>query len=200
MSSVGKKEIVDKRRQQLKEAAYRVVSKKGYNNFTIRDIAKEAGLSNGLVHYYFKDKEELLLSLLTEMNRKLKKNTISVLKNINDPIKKMKAFLRLAFEQVVTEKEYYYVIIDFWSQANRNERMRKANIKLFDSYNEMLTVIIQEGIEKKIFFVKDMKYTVIVIISLMQGLITHYSIDSESFDYDNYTIRITEDIIKMVRS
>ncbi len=42
---------------QLTAAAYRVVSRKGYYNFTIKDIAREAGLSTGLVHYYFKDKQ-----------------------------------------------------------------------------------------------------------------------------------------------
>ena len=41
------------RRSQLTKATYKVVSRKGYYNFTIKDIAKEAGLSAGLVHYLF---------------------------------------------------------------------------------------------------------------------------------------------------
>jgi len=36
------------RRSQLTKATYKVVSRKGYYNFTIKDIAKEAGLSEGL--------------------------------------------------------------------------------------------------------------------------------------------------------
>ncbi len=61
-------DISKMRRSQLTKAAYKVVGRKGYYNFTIRDIAREAGLSAGLVHYYFKDKQDLLLNLLKEMN------------------------------------------------------------------------------------------------------------------------------------
>ena len=198
MSVKTKNDIVDKRREQLREAAYRVVSTKGYTTFTIRDIAKEANLSTGLVHYYFKNKEDLLLSLLSEMNKTLKKNTVEVLSRIENPLEKLKTFMRLAFDQVSNEKEYYYVIIDFWAQANRNERMRKANIRLFDSYHEMLTKILEEGIERNEFTVPDMKYTVTVIISLMQGFITHYIIDNNAFDYRKYTGRVIDDIVTMV--
>ncbi|HPB80971.1 MAG TPA: TetR/AcrR family transcriptional regulator [Spirochaetota bacterium] len=200
MGAKTKNDIVDRRRDQLREAAYRVVSTKGYTTFTIRDIAKEANLSTGLVHYYFKNKEDLLLSLLSEMNKTLKRNTVDILSRIENPLEKLKTFMRLAFDQVSNEKEYYYVIIDFWAQANRNERMRKANIRLFDSYHEMLTKILEEGAAEKIFSVSDMKYTVTIIISLMQGFIIHYVIDSNSYDYRNYTAKIIEDIIAMVHS
>ncbi len=47
-------DIFDIRRAQLTSATYNVVSKKGYYNFTIKDIAQEAGMSTGLIHYYFK--------------------------------------------------------------------------------------------------------------------------------------------------
>ena len=60
--------IYDTRRTQLTAAAYNVVSKKGYYNFTIKDIADEAGMSAGLVHYYFKNKQDLLLNLLRQIN------------------------------------------------------------------------------------------------------------------------------------
>lgn len=193
-----KNDIVDRRRDQLREAAYRVVSAKGYTNFTIRDIAREANLSTGLVHYYFKNKEDLLLSLLSEMNKTLKKTTVEILSRIDNPLEKLQTFMRLAFDQVSNEKEYYYVIIDFWAQANRNERMRKANIRLFDSYHEMLTKILEEGISENKFSVPDMKYTVTMIISMMQGFITHYIIDNNAFDYREYTGKVIDDIVAMV--
>lgn len=57
------------KRKQLIDAAYKVFVKKGYVNATIKDIANEAGMTSGLVHYYFKNKEELLFSVQDEVQK-----------------------------------------------------------------------------------------------------------------------------------
>lgn len=55
------------RRQQIMEAALRVFSSKGFERTTNKDIATAAGgISPGLIYWYFKDKEDLFLSLLRE--------------------------------------------------------------------------------------------------------------------------------------
>ncbi|UOF90046.1 TetR/AcrR family transcriptional regulator [Fodinisporobacter ferrooxydans] len=53
-------------RTQLIEAAYRVLAANGYEKTSIKDIAREAGLSPGLVHYYFDSKEDLLAAVVRE--------------------------------------------------------------------------------------------------------------------------------------
>ena len=76
----------------MTKAAYKVVGQKGYYDFTIKDIAREAGLSTGLVHYYFKNKEDLLLTLLKEMNADLKFYLNKALSVLADPRDKLLAF------------------------------------------------------------------------------------------------------------
>jgi AcrR family transcriptional regulator len=55
------------RRQQILEAALKVFSIKGFHKATNKDIAQAAGgISPGLIYWYFKDKEDLLLSIIRE--------------------------------------------------------------------------------------------------------------------------------------
>ncbi len=55
------------RRQQIIEAALRVFSRKGFQRATNKDIADEAGgISPGLIYHYFKDKQDLLFSVLQD--------------------------------------------------------------------------------------------------------------------------------------
>ncbi|NMB64795.1 MAG: helix-turn-helix transcriptional regulator, partial [Spirochaetes bacterium] len=54
----------EQRKTQIITAAYEAISAKGYNNFTLDDIAKNAGLSKGGVLHYFKSKEDILIYLL----------------------------------------------------------------------------------------------------------------------------------------
>src|SRR5215468_3593613 len=47
-------------RKRIVEAAARVLARDGYAATSVKDIAAEAGVAPGLVHYYFKTKEELV--------------------------------------------------------------------------------------------------------------------------------------------
>jgi TetR/AcrR family fatty acid metabolism transcriptional regulator len=46
--------------QSIREAAMRVVSRKGYDHVTVQDIADEAGVAKGTVYLYFKSREDVL--------------------------------------------------------------------------------------------------------------------------------------------
>lgn len=47
-------------RKRIVEAAARVLARDGYAATSVKDIAAEAGVAPGLVHYYFRTKEELV--------------------------------------------------------------------------------------------------------------------------------------------
>jgi AcrR family transcriptional regulator len=198
MNEKTKSDISNLRRAQLTRAAYKVVGQKGYYDFTVRDIAREAGLSTGLVHYYFKNKEDLLLNLLKEINRNM---TIILNRNIvksDDPREKLNIFMKQAFDLVKNEKDYFYIVIDFWTQVNKNERMKRANIKLFKSYRDEITKILKEGVENGVFMKMDVDYTAAVIISIIQGLIIQYVIDTNAFQYEDYVKKIMKHINDLV--
>jgi len=56
--------VVEDRREQIIDAAMRVFAQKGYSNATNKDIAREAGITPGLIYYYFESKEALLYAIL----------------------------------------------------------------------------------------------------------------------------------------
>jgi AcrR family transcriptional regulator len=62
---------VAQRREQLVEAALRVASRDGIDAATVRAVAAEAGVSLGVVHYCFLDKDELMRAVaaaITDQN------------------------------------------------------------------------------------------------------------------------------------
>jgi AcrR family transcriptional regulator len=60
----GKKESEEQRREQILQAAFTVASREGLDQFTIRQVATEAGLSTGLIFFHFQSKDTLLIALL----------------------------------------------------------------------------------------------------------------------------------------
>jgi AcrR family transcriptional regulator len=57
-----KKQLEIQRRQQIQKAAMQLFFENGYRNTSMSDIAKDAGISKGLIYHYFKNKQELLSS------------------------------------------------------------------------------------------------------------------------------------------
>lgn len=51
-------------RTRILEAAFTMLSRQGYEDTSIKDIAGEAGVAQGLVHYHFKSKQQLVLEVL----------------------------------------------------------------------------------------------------------------------------------------
>ncbi|MBN9375505.1 MAG: TetR family transcriptional regulator [Cellulomonas sp.] len=60
---------IAERREQLVEAAIAVASREGIDAATVRAVAAEAGVSLGVVHYCFQDKDELLSAMAHEITR-----------------------------------------------------------------------------------------------------------------------------------
>lgn len=197
MNEKSKSEIINIRRSQLIKAAYRVLSKKGYHDFTIRDIAKEADLSTGLVHYYFKNKQDLLVEVLKEINANIRRFLIKSYGDIDDPVEKLKIFMKHAFD-LGKDEDYFKVIFDFWTLSKSSERMHRTNKKLLKGYRDECRDIIRDGIEKEIFNNIEVEYTVAVIISVIQGLIIQYVVDRDAFDYDFYSKRVTDQIFRLL--
>ena len=106
--------------------------------------------------------------------------------------------MKQAFDLVNNEKDYFYIVIDFWTQVNKNERMKRANIKLFKSYRDEISKILKEGIAAGVFVKMDINYTAAVIISIIQGMIIQYVIDNNAFDYDEYSKKVMKHVNDLV--
>lgn len=60
--------VVRARREQIVEAATRVFAEKGFSRATTREVAREAGVSEGTIYNYFEDKDALLMAILEGLN------------------------------------------------------------------------------------------------------------------------------------
>jgi AcrR family transcriptional regulator len=194
------KQIASYRRKQITRAAYEIIAEKGYYNFTMMDIAQRAGVSSGLIHHYFKDKENMLVTLLREMQQNIRISTEKAIEQSGDPKEQLDIFMNQAFNLVEDEREYLYVTYDFLTQIKFNERMQRIMSKLYRGYRETMVGILRTGKEKGVFHEVDEHYVATFFISCMLGIEQQYIIDNTAFFYREYTARIKKHIFDMVLS
>lgn len=56
--------VADARRQQVKRAALECLVEQGFVNLSVKDIARRAGVSTGVLYHYFANKDDILIQAL----------------------------------------------------------------------------------------------------------------------------------------
>jgi len=88
-SQVADPRLVEERRRQIVGAAVKLFSAHGYYTTTIQQVAREAGISTGLVYQYFRDKDDLLLLALMQVLESYEKEIPRALEGVQDPVARL---------------------------------------------------------------------------------------------------------------
>jgi len=106
------------RRQQLIEAAMRSIAEHGLAHTTVARVAEEAGLSQGIMNFYFEGKQALLLETLkyveSEFQRVRREKKRSAAKT---PEAQLDAIIEATFDPAVCNPLYLDVWDAFWGEA-----------------------------------------------------------------------------------
>lgn len=86
--------------QRITEAAIAVFAEKGFHTARISDIAERAGVADGTIYLYFRNKEDLLLSIFEEKMDELLAGLHAALDGIDDPADQIRTFAVYHFGQV----------------------------------------------------------------------------------------------------
>ena len=81
------------RRIEITGALLAVIARHGYDKATIQAIAAQAGLAPGLIHYHFKNKQEILVSLIEAMAQAAHVRYLAVLGDQVEPLPRLRAYL-----------------------------------------------------------------------------------------------------------
>src|SRR3954464_9913441 len=82
------------RRSEIIGALLTIIARQGYERATVQAIAHQAGLAPGLIHYHFKNKQEILVSLIGEMARAASARYQEVLGDAVHPPSRLRAYLQ----------------------------------------------------------------------------------------------------------
>lgn len=184
---MSKADVAAERKDQIVRATVECISKHGYHNFSMQDVAKTAGVSKGIIHYYFLNKDELMMSVLDKVAGDIERVLQADMASINDPIRKMEIFIDVCFDVVRSTKEYYQVNMDFWTQINQKEDVRKVIARHYAKFRETASVVIRDGIERGAFRKVDPGHYSSFIIAVIDGLSLQWLFDDKVFNYEAIT-------------
>lgn len=117
-----KTRLEDIRRVELIEAAHRIFLQDGLRGLTSIRICHEAGMSQGILTYYFKDKEEVLFEMVRYANRLLMDSVILNLSQAKTRWERLIAIIEGNFPESKFDRNTANAWISFYAEAARNPR------------------------------------------------------------------------------
>ena len=93
-AQVGDPKLVEERRAEIVRAAVKLFSERGYYSTTIQQIAREAGISVGLVYQYFRDKDDVLFLSLKNVLESYETEIPRALEGIEHPLERLRVAIR----------------------------------------------------------------------------------------------------------
>ncbi len=178
-----KEQLKTCRETQITRAAYEIIAKNGYENITVQDIADHAGFSKGIVYYYFKNKDDVMVSLFDSIISVIDDRFAEVRRESPDPRKQLENVIRISLDIVNEHMEFYRVIMVFWTQIHHKQFMREINAKLFSHWRREIEKILDLGMASGVFKPTLVPHLVASsIIARVLGVSLQYIFDPSAFD------------------
>ncbi|MGO9411342.1 MAG: TetR/AcrR family transcriptional regulator [Spirochaetia bacterium] len=186
-------DVSDKRKAEIVEAAARVFSKKGFGGARMDDIVQETGLSKGLLYWYFKSKDALIVALLERLMRP-ELNRVRTLADAGGPAReRLVAFAESMVKDIALMERLMPITFEFYSVAFRNKVMKKAFQEFFRIFIDGIQRVIEQGIAAGEFRAVDSRRIALAIMASMEGNLLLWVFDRSMADLAQ--LRLSTDLI-----
>ncbi len=170
------------RRAQIVRATIRCLARDGYTRLTMKRVAREAGVSQGILHYYFADKRAMLAATLEVVARDLDRRVAAAQSRTGrDPRARLRALVRACLEVAVRRPEYWVVFVEFWGEMLHDRRLRDLNTEIYARTRRLIGRLIAEGVRAGRFRAVEPARAAAVVLGLVDGLSLQLTFDPEAF-------------------
>jgi TetR/AcrR family transcriptional regulator, fatty acid metabolism regulator protein len=129
--------------KQIIDAAVIAIAESGYHQAQVSKIAKQAGIADGTIYLYFKNKEDILISLFEEKMGVFVENLQQIIKDENSASEKLGQMIENHFQVLANDRHLATVTQLELRQSNKEIRL-KINA-ILKEYLKMIDQIIIEG-------------------------------------------------------
>lgn len=130
-----KKEKVALEKKVILEKSLEIVIEEGYNNLSMRKIGKSCDFSHAKIYYYFSNKEEILLELVTLGFIELREATERSLELIESPKERFAVMLRQLYRFGIENSNYFNLMFGFDTPKCKESISLEKDSEIFNGLN-----------------------------------------------------------------
>jgi AcrR family transcriptional regulator len=181
---------MSKERQQRKqeeirniilEAARNIISQEGVNGLSIRKITNAIEYSPAIIYHYFKDKNEIVETLVGEGYKRILNSIAQVCRNEDEPEEEIREifsnYINAAFDN---QEEYMAIMLNNDSILKQKTAILEKGISQRSKTMGILSDTIKRGVAQGRFADCDVELTAQIMWTAAFGLIIKLMLENES--------------------
>jgi len=169
-AATKERELSGEKAQRIVDAMRESVAKRGAAGSTFEHVAREAGVSRGLLHYYFGTKERLLVEVVrrdSEIRVARLDKPLAEAESVDDVLDVLVASLT---DLIDNEPAFFLLLYELFSAGRRNPEIQHEVGQLFDRTRSHVAQVLEqkqsEGVLKLRF---DAEATVAYLFAVADG-------------------------------
>lgn len=155
-SQVADAALVQRRRQQIVDAAVELFSRQGYYRTTVQEVARKAGVSIGLIYQYVQDKEDVLLLSILDVIDSYRQEVPAAIAGLDDPLLRYQAAIT-AYCRVVDQRRLATVLTYRSARSLSPERRELIKAAEIDT-NKLISDTVQDCVNAGLFRNIDVQF------------------------------------------
>ncbi len=177
--AVGKKK--GPKYEQIIDAAVKVIAENGYHHAQVAKIAKEAGVADGTIYLYFKNKEDILISLFEEKMGNFVETIKEEIVGINAIDEKLHLLIQTHFKQLAANKAL--AVVTQLELRQSNQELRYKINEILKGYLLVMDAILIEGKESGFFNKElDIRLARQMIFGTLDEVVTNWVMKDCKYD------------------
>lgn len=161
-------------------AAIQVFARSGFFNSKVADVARAAGVADGTVYLYFKNKDDLLSSIFDVAMEDFINRARGEIARLADPREKLRRFAQLHFEAL--ERDRDGAIVFQIELRHTTKFMELFSTTRLAEYLQIVREILEEG-QQKGFFRKQLnsKLTAKILFGALDEMATNWVLSHNNY-------------------
>ena len=178
------------------EAALKIMKQKGFHKARMSDIAREAGISYGLVYHYFTNKEDLFDAILNRWWQGLFQLLGEIIEGTYDVHTKLRHIITYLLDTYQSNPELVNIFITEISRSTTN--LTAPRLERFKEFMLLTEQVITEGQERKVLR-RDFKarYLTYIFLGSLETFISAMVLVDQRIKGDAQKDRIAESILEV---
>lgn len=185
--------------KQIVDAAVVAIAQNGYHQAQVSKIAKEAGVADGTIYLYFKNKEDILVSVFREKMAIFIDNLRVILEKDTDSSVLLYNMIENHFR--VLQEDHNLAIVTQLELRQSGKKLRLRINEVLKEYLDLLDVIIQNGIERGEFErALDIRLARQMVFGTIDETITSWVMNDQKYDLIELTPKVHKLLIKALKA
>ncbi len=183
--------------QRILDAAIEVIAEHGFFHSRVAEIADRAGVADGTIYLYFKNKDELLMAAIDSAFHRFIQRARTALEQIPEPREKLRQMAFLHLESLGSKRD---LAIVFQTELRHSLKfLGQFSHNLLVEYFDLIKGVVREGQEAGVFRT-DISVTMAAhcFFGSLDEIVTTWILSDHDRDRDYHLSSLTDSVVSII--